>query len=103
MNEATPIRPETPDEKLSFTIMVDPPDCGWELTTPGLLYTLQSWSKIIKSMNPEDPNYLISVQEIYEVAWPSLRMISDALLAQMDAGQEHEKQVRQQIAEGQKD
>ncbi len=99
MTEATPIRPETPDEKLSFTIMVDPPDCGWELMTPGLLYTLQSWSKVLQSMNPEDPNDFISAQEIYEVMWPSLRMISDALLAQMDAGQEHEKQVRQQIAE----
>ena len=54
MSEAIAIQSKD-DKNLSYTIMVEPPFAAWEDTTEGLLCTLNNCSKIIKSMNPEDP------------------------------------------------
>ena len=58
------------DKKLSYTIMVEPVGANWEDTTEGLLYTLNNCSKIIKAMNPEDPQVSGFLQDLYEVTWP---------------------------------
>ncbi len=95
------------DKKLSYTIMVDKPGAHWEDTTEGLLCTLNNCSNIIRAMNPEDPQDFDCPQDLYEVTWTNLSRISHALRAQMNAGQDHADQVRQQIveeiAESQKD
>ena len=87
------------DEKLSYTIMVDPAGLDWEKTTPGLLFAVQSWAKMLGHMNPEeDDRGDDSLEDLLRVMWPSLRLISDELISRMDPGRHLVKQVREQIA-----
>ena len=41
--------------KQSFELLIDPPGRCYEKTTAALLYTLESWIKLMGSIDPVDP------------------------------------------------
>ena len=57
------------DEKLSYTIMVDPAGLDWEKTMPGLIFAVQNWAKMLAHMNPDDPDN-DSLEDLLRVSGP---------------------------------
>ena len=84
------------DNELSYVVLVDPPDCPYTQSSAALLYSVKAWADLITDIDPvaghvEDFTHLVRVME------PALHSIAEALISQMDSGDNQKAAVAQQI------
>ncbi len=86
------------DEKLSYTILIDPPDDSDEMCSDELLFTLKAWADLLRSINPDEPADDRILGNFCRALHPSLWLITKELMHRIDLP-DLDKVVRKQIAE----
>ena len=86
------------NEKLSFTILIDPPEGSNEMPSNELLFTLKAWADLLQSIEPDQPVNDRILGNFCRALHPSLWLITKELMRRIDLPALN-KVVRQQIAE----
>ena len=86
------------NEKLSFTILIDPPGDSDEMPSDELLYTLKAWADLLQSIDPDQPPNERILGNFCRALHPSLWLITKELMRRIDLP-DLDEVVRKQIAE----
>ena len=88
----------TTHEKLSYTILIDPPESSNEMPSDELLYTLKAWADLLQSIDPDQPPNERILGNFCRALHPSLWLITKELMYRIDLP-DLDEVVRKQIAE----
>ncbi len=86
------------NEKLSYTILIDPPGRSGELCSDELRFTLRAWADLLRSINPDQPADAEILGNFCRALHPSLWLVTKELMHRIDLP-DLDKVVRKQIAE----
>ncbi len=86
------------DEKLSYTILIDPPGRSDEMPSDELLYTLKAWADLLQNIHPDYPADEKILGNFCRALHPSLWLITKELMYRIDLP-DLDEVVRKQIAE----
>lgn len=75
--------PTTASSPPNFTLLIDPPNCGWERSSAGLIYCLQSIANLMRKTYVWDvPNHELAT--LCQAIQAPLLLITDELTERMD-------------------
>jgi hypothetical protein len=67
----------------SFSLLLDPPECGWELSSDALIFSLKAFAEFMRDQelwDPENPETFVNLMRVMQ---PSLLLITSQLTQRM--------------------
>ena len=67
----------------SFSLLVDPPECGWELSSDALIFSLKAFAEFMRDQELWDAEKPETFMNLMRVMQPSLLLITSQLTERM--------------------
>ena len=67
----------------SFSLLIDPPECGWELSSDALIFSLKAFAEFMRDQELWDPEKPETFMNLMRIMQPSLLLITSQLTQRM--------------------